>query len=192
MIAKLINLCLLCLMITGLSTPALSDDLTKMKGYFDFDRLNIPDEITATNEVDIGPELMQAALGISTEDEPGLAELLQGISGVRVRNYEVSADQAAALRPDIEGMAEELIKKGWTRIIRTSSDDEFINVSIRFHDGNMVGMVVLAAEEDEITLVNLVGNLNLATLIQTMQSGEFDFSALDSLQQVMEEAQRNE
>ena len=119
--AKLISLCLLGLMLAGLSAPALSDDLTKMKGYFDFDRLNIPEGIAATNEVDIGPELMQAALGISTEDEPGLAEILQGISGVRVRNYEVSTDQAAALRPGVEEMADELMKKGWTRIIRTSS-----------------------------------------------------------------------
>lgn len=83
--------------------------------------------------------------------------------------------------------AEDLQKKGWSRIVRVAEGDEAVSIDVAFHNGAMAGLMIMALEEKEVAIVNLVGSLNLAAILQLASRG-LDPAVLDSLQKAVQQA----
>lgn len=180
--------CLTILLATAVIANAADDGLKKHPGYVDIEKFKIPDYAEAITEVDLGPELLQSLASAEIEADQDLTQLLEGLTSIRVRSFDVKSEDAEKIRSDMEKFEKDLEKDQWTRIIRSKEDDELTNISIKFKDGNMVGLLVMAVEPDEVAFVNIVGSINLGQMLAGL--GGMDFSALDSLQKSLEQYQQ--
>ncbi|MBX5494207.1 MAG: DUF4252 domain-containing protein [Bryobacteraceae bacterium] len=118
--------------------------------------------------VNLNRDLLQAAgklLSPSDPDQARVKTLVGKLESVHVRAFEF--DQAGAYtQNDVEAIRRELRAPGWHRIVDVRSKDEGENVDIYLHmAGEKVdGVAVLAAEPRELTVVNIVGPINLEDL----------------------------
>ncbi len=178
------------ILLLGLSVSLHADevDIKKLPGYMDIEKIEIPDGAEDVTEVTIGPELLKATLGSLENEDSDMLELLAGILSIRVRAFDLKSNQMKGVRSIVEDIEKTLDKKEWTRIVRAKSPDELTNISVRFDEGNMVGLLVMSVEEDEAAFINIVGDLNLGKILASLGDG-MDFSALDSLQEALKEHQ---
>ncbi len=179
--------CLTILLATAVVAYAADDDLKKHPGYVDIEKFKIPDYAEEITEVDLGPELLQSLVSAEIEGQEDLTALLRGLTSIRVRSFDVKPEDAERIRSDMEKFEKDLQKDQWTRIIRSKEADELTNISIKFKDGNMLGLIVMTVEPDEVAFVNIVGSINLGQMLAGL--GGMDFSALDSLQKTLEQYQ---
>lgn len=174
-----------------LSVPVhAAGDLKKLPGYFNIEKLEPPKNAEEITEVDLGPEVLKGALGVDALEDPELVKMLEGIESVRVRTYTcVSEDDVGNARTAVERMEDDLAKSGWSRIVRSRSDSELTNISLRFENGLMVGIVVLSVDDTDVSLINVAGKLDLGSILSGLSGGDIDLSALDSLRLAVEEAE---
>jgi hypothetical protein len=179
--------CLAIVLTTAIVANAGDIDLKKHPGYVDIEKFKIPDYAEEITEVDLGPELLQSLAGTEIEGDKDLTMLLEGLTSIRVRSFDVKPEDSEKIRTEMEKFEQDLQKDQWTSIIRTKDAGELTNISFKFKDGNMAGLIVMSVEPDEVALVNVVGNINLGQILAGL--GATDFSALDSLQKTLEQYQ---
>ena len=117
-----------------------------------------------TVEVNLDGNMLLIARKFLSDKDPEQAEakkLLDGIRGiyVRVLKFKKDGEYSAA---DVEKLRSSVKAPGWQRIVDVrSSDSRGDNAGVFMKtDGNEIqGILVLAAEPRELTLVNIVGNI---------------------------------
>jgi hypothetical protein len=99
-------------------------------------------------------------------DEKQVKELISGVRGVYVRNYEFKAAGLYA-ESELSQIRSQLAGPGWSRVMSfrgrgdEMSDAEFYVA----REGERVeGIVVLAAKPKEVTVINIVGSVDLEKL----------------------------
>jgi len=121
----------------------------------------------ATEVVDVtleGPVLKMAAKFMGSD--PEARQLVQGLTGVFVRSFEFDKP-GAYTRADVEGIRAQLQGPGWARIVSVRDKKALDQVEVYIMAdaaGNPQGLVVLAAEAKELTVVNIVGSIDLDRL----------------------------
>jgi hypothetical protein len=98
-------------------------------------------------------------------EDAELKTLLEKLQGVYVRVFEFA--QAGAYTPaDVESVRKQLSGPGWVSFVEVSDRQGGENVYVYSYmeDGKMAGLAVLAAEPRELTVVNIVGPVDLARL----------------------------
>jgi hypothetical protein len=90
-------------------------------------------------------------------------EVLQGLKGVYVRSFEFSAP-GGYVDADVEAIRTQLTAPGWSRIVSVREKGELTEIYIWSDKGGSGGVAIIAAEAQELTVVNLVGRVNLAQL----------------------------
>lgn len=90
-------------------------------------------------------------------DEAKVKRLLRTLNNVYVRVFEF--DRAGAYSPaDLEDVRAQLRTPGWSRIVEARErGNEHVEIFARMDAGAMTGMVVLAAEPKELTIVQIDG-----------------------------------
>jgi hypothetical protein len=159
-------------------------------------RLKLPDFSAladkATEEVDIS--LDTGLLGLAArfmDDDDGeqkaVKDLLANLKGIYVRSFEFdSAGQYN--RADLDAIRRQFSDPGWHRQVGVRSRREGTNVDIYvWMDGKKPGgIAVLAAEPRQLTIVNLIGAIDLDALRRL--DGELGMPKLD-LERKKEEEQ---
>lgn len=99
-------------------------------------------------------------------DEIKIKELVNGLKGIYVKSYEF--DRAGDYSPaDVESIRSQLRNPAWTRILNVSSKREgSIEVYLLSIASQVGGLVVLATDLKELTIVNIVGPVDLEKLSQ--------------------------
>jgi hypothetical protein len=92
-------------------------------------------------------------------------EMLEGLQGVYVRSFEF-ANAGAYSDSDVEAIRKQLTGPGWVSFVdvKDSKKGETVSIYAYMEGGKQTGMVVLAAEPKELTVVNIVGQVDLAKL----------------------------
>lgn len=149
-----------------LSIAAQTGDVTKEPGYIDFGDLTKFEKSTGVTEVILDEDLLSILAEISTEEDPNVMEILNGLKLVKANVFEVSEQNQAELEAKVNSIDSKLMSSDWKRIVRTRSDDEIANVYIkRNNNKEIVGLVVTTLEKnDEAAFVNIVGKIDLATI----------------------------
>ncbi|HEX3875671.1 MAG TPA: DUF4252 domain-containing protein [Bryobacteraceae bacterium] len=135
----------------------------------------------ASNAVDLsltGPTLKFAAkfLDASDPDEAGIKKLIDGLDGIYVKHFEFKRKNMWT-QADLEPIRNQLRGPDWQRIVGVSSEDgETGEIYLRVQDGKNTGVAILEAEEDEVTVINIVGTINLDQLAEL--GGHFDIPKL--------------
>ena len=140
-------------------------------------RLQLPDfsalSKKASQSVDISldPSLLRMASGaISLDnDSDGAAvnDLIKGIRGIYVRSYTFDRPGEYS-KADVEAVRAQLLAPGWVPVVSTHDLKQGNNVDIyMLRTGDHTdGVAIIAAQPRQLTIVNIVGEINLAKLAQ--------------------------
>jgi Domain of unknown function (DUF4252) len=140
-------------------------------------RLQLPDfsalSKKATQSVDISldPSLLRIASGAINSDTNGngaaVNDLIQGIKGIYVRSYTFDKPGEYS-KADVKAVQAQLLAPGWQPIVSTHDLKQGSNVDIYvLRIGKRTdGIAIVAAQPRELTIVNIVGSIDLAKLAQ--------------------------
>ncbi|MGB8508859.1 MAG: DUF4252 domain-containing protein [Pyrinomonadaceae bacterium] len=121
--------------------------------------------------VTLSEGLLKIVPPILSKDDPkemNIGELIAGLRGIYVRHYEFDTEGAYA-ESDIAPIRAQLSGGNWSRIVEVHSHREGIKnieVYLATTGGRVDGLVVLSAEPKELTVVNIVGTVDLEKLRQ--------------------------
>jgi len=126
-----------------------------------------------SSTVNLDGDKLQTALGFLTQasankkagkdKEMGLASsLVSGLKGVYVRTFEFDKP-GSFTQTDLESLRRQLRGPGWSKVIEVKERDESSEIYF-FKSGEGAGMAVIAAEKSELSVVNLVGPVDLSAL----------------------------
>ena len=138
-------------------------------------RLRLPDfsalskKATQSVDISLGPSLLQLAGGVIGDDGDANAaavnDLIKGLKGIYVRSYTFDrpGEYSAA---DVEALRAQLLAPGWMPVVSTRDMKQGSNVDIYLlRIGNHTdGVAIIAVEPRELTIVNIVGSIDLARL----------------------------
>lgn len=126
----------------------------------------------ASETVDVsltGATLQFAAKFLDGKDpqEAQVKKLLQGITGIYVKSYEFKTDGAWS-KSDLDRLRNQLRAPQWSRIVGVTSSEggENAEVFVRSDNQKMSGVAILVTEPKELTVVNIVGSIDLNSLAE--------------------------
>lgn len=124
----------------------------------------------AAEVVDIGVDttLLQLASRLfsdSQPDEATIKELLSAVKGIYVKRYKFNAD-GVYQEADVDAVRRQLAAPGWSRMVQVLNkpQGEMVEVYSRVENGKTTGHAIIAAEPRELTVVNIIGSIDLAKL----------------------------
>ncbi|MCU1334760.1 MAG: hypothetical protein JWO19_341 [Bryobacterales bacterium] len=99
-----------------------------------------------------------------------LKDKLGNVSRVIVRHYEFEQPGQYS-DSDLEAVRKQVsARTGWSRILSTKEEHESVEVFMLTQDGKAAGFLLIAAEPKELTVVHLVGSIDLASLREVVNS----------------------
>ncbi|MEO5738980.1 MAG: DUF4252 domain-containing protein [Vicinamibacterales bacterium] len=117
-------------------------------------------------DVTVDAAMLKATAGFLAgkgADTAKVQEMLQGITGIYVKSYQFGAPNAYA-ESDIEAVRKQVTGPEWSRVVGVRGKGELTEIYLwKEHDTNG-GLVIIAAEPNELTIVNIVGRVDLASL----------------------------
>ena len=130
----------------------------------------------ATQVVDLSldpSELQTAASFLNSghdADAHGVNSVVSGMRGLYVRSYHF-AHAGEYSRADVRMVLAELAAPGWRPILsvrqrKAGGDATDVNISVLRVGGQTEGMAIVAAKPRELTIVNIVGSIDLSKLAQ--------------------------
>lgn len=136
------------------------------------------DHLTAkasqTVDVNIDERLLRLASKLFSDkdaEEKEIKQLVAGIKGIYVRSFEFEAD-GQYTPADVESIRTQLRAPSWTRMVNVASKkDGDVEVYIQFNGEQVGGLAVLSTDNRELTVVNIVGPVDLEKL--TKLEGQF-------------------
>jgi len=133
-----------------------------------------------TVDINLDGHLLQTTAKLFSSNDPddaAVREILNGIKGIYVKSFEFAheGDYTAA---DVEAVRSQLRATGWSRIIGVTSknDGEDIEVYIMDIGEHIGGVAVIGTESKELTVVNVVGPVDLGKLAKL--EGQFGIPEL--------------
>jgi hypothetical protein len=147
-------------MASGLLTRAwgASDDV---KFPVSFDKLG--ERATESVDVTLDASMLQLASGfLSKEDqeEVQVKKLISKLKGVYVRSFTFDKDGQYSMA-DVEALKSQLKPPAWSRIVGvTSTKGENTGIFLHKEGNSIAGLVVIAAEPRELTVVHIDGPIN--------------------------------
>jgi hypothetical protein len=133
---------------------------------FDLGRL----EAKASNTVDLsldGSTLQFAAKFLDGKDsnEARVKKLIAGLDGIYIKSFEFKSDGAWSAA-DLESVRSQLRAPAWSRIVgvKSAEEGETAEVYVRTENKKVEGVAILASGPRELTVVNIVGPVDLDSL----------------------------
>lgn len=132
-------------------------------------------------DVTIDERTLQLAakfLSAKKPDEARIKELVAGLKGVYVKSFEFDAANGYA-DADVTMIRAQLNAPGWSKMVNVRSKRDGQNVDVYMMlDGNSIikGLAVIAAEPKRLTVVNIVGPIDVDKLSEL--SGNFGIPSI--------------
>jgi hypothetical protein len=158
---------------------AMQDDPAKIE-IRDLDKL--VDKATRVVDVTLDRKMLQLAAkflsSTRSPDEAEIKELVSGLKGVYVKYFEFDKEQQYS-PSDVEPILAQLKSSSWSRMVGVSSTKtgEKVEVYLMTSGDTINGLAVVAAEPKELTVVNIVGNIDIERLARL--EGQFGIPKLN-------------
>jgi hypothetical protein len=117
-------------------------------------------------ELSLDANMLQLASGFLSAkdgDEAKVKKMISGLQGVYIRSYDFKND-GEYTKADLEQIRAQLKAPEWTRPIVVSDDTDNVEVWVRTEQGKMSGLAILSSEPRNLTVVNIVGTVDLTML----------------------------
>lgn len=149
-------------------------DVTSEPGYFDLEWIVIPADAEEIQDIDLSAMLGEIAANAQKDGDDELARALAMVHSVRVKAFSLEY-RDKDVEATVDRVNDQLKSGGWNRLIYMKDGDESVTVSSMHKDGLMVGIVAVVYEPgDTAAFINVVGDLDLATLLGMANEFEFD------------------
>lgn len=132
-------------------------------------------------EVTLDERLLQLAAKFLSNNNPTEArikEIVAGLKGVYVRVFEFEKPGEYSLA-DLEAIRSQLRAPGWQKIVgifsRRGGDN--VDVHLKMQGESITGLAIIAADPTELTVVNVIGPIDLEKLRQL--EGQFGIPNLN-------------
>jgi hypothetical protein len=130
----------------------------------------LSEKASETVEVALDERLLQLAakfLNSNNPEEARVKELVAGLKGVYVRVFEFDKPGEYAMS-DVDAVRSQLLSPGWSKIVgvRSKRAGNNVDVHIKNQGDTILGLAIIAAEPKELTIVNIVGPIDLEKLSQ--------------------------
>ncbi len=115
-------------------------------------------------DLTIPPELLQAAVAFIPADDPSQAEvkeLVAGLKGIYIKSFEFDRP-GVYTQADLDAVNEQL--SGWSRIVNVQERSQNVGVYLLQEGGQTNGLTVVVSGPRELTIVNIVGPIDMARL----------------------------
>jgi hypothetical protein len=131
-----------------------------------------------TVDVNVDERLIQiASKFLKDPDDADVQKLVANLKGIYVRNYEFEAE-GVYTPADVEIIRAQVRGPSWSRLVNVNSKKEgILEVYVLLEGEKIGGLVVLSAEPKELTVVNIVGPVDLEKLASL--EGQFGIPDLD-------------
>jgi len=135
----------------------------------------------ATNSVTLSldPSMLKLATQYMGDgaNNASLQAAVSGLKGIYVRSFQFGADHAYP-HSDVDEVLRQLEGPGWNKLVSVHNSQRHQDVDIYlYQQGKRVeGLVIVAAQPRELTVVNIVGSMSLAQLSQL--EGKFGVPSL--------------
>ena len=120
-----------------------------------------------TVDVSIDERLLRIALKVFSDndaEEREVKKLLAGLKGIYVKSFEFETE-GQFVAADIETIRTQLRGPGWSRLVGVNSrKDGNFEVHLLMHGEQIGGLAVLHTDKKELTVVNIVGPVDLDKL----------------------------
>jgi hypothetical protein len=146
------------------------------------DHLNkLADKAAEVVEVTLDERSLRLAakfLSANNPDEAKVKEIVSGLKGVYVRVFEFEKAGAYSSN-DLETIRSQLRQPGWSKIVGVTSrrGGSNVDVHLKYQGDVVVGLAVVAADPTELTVVNIIGQIDLEKVRQL--EGQFGIPKLD-------------
>jgi hypothetical protein len=157
----------------------LAGSLPAQQVRWNFDKLAA--RASDSTDVSLDGAVLQLAgkfLSDDDKDQAKVKKLVGGLKGIYIRTFEFKkpGEYTAA---DVEPFRAPLRPPDWQRIVGTHSneDGETVEVYIKNDSKGIGGLVIIATEPKELTLVNIVGAVDLDSLSELGK--HFDFPQVE-------------
>jgi len=156
-------------LITGsLAASVLGQEPAKLH----FEQLNaLESKARDVVEVDVDGKLLDLAKRVSQkvtgDDAEKVRAALQGLRAIYVRVYRFEKEDQYNVA-DVDAIRSQLANPGWERLanVRSKHNDQKIDVFTRFTGDKMDGVAVVMSDAKSVALVNVVGMIDIETLIE--------------------------
>ncbi len=112
-------------------------------------------------EVNLAGPMLGMVADASREDDPQLAQTIEDLTGVFVREYALSQARPGAIER-IRQLGRTMQRDGWQTMVRSREDDE--ETLILTHPTRGMVVITLDSSEDEATFVEIRGQGSAANL----------------------------
>ncbi len=153
----------ICLLCTGW---ALAGNVEKEVGYIDLEWIDIPEDASEIQDIDLGPILVDIAKDAKSKGDDALFQALAMVRSIRVKSFSVEegGDEAASVA--VAKIATKMKENNWKRLIYIKDGDETVSVNTKYDGEDLVGLMIVTYEPgDSVAFVNVVGDLDLGTLL---------------------------
>ena len=120
-----------------------------------------------TIDVNVDERLMKMAAKLLSDkdiEEKEIKQLVAGIKGIYVKSFEFEAD-GQYTAADVESIRSQVRGPSWSRMVNvTSKKDGGVEVYLSFQGELVNGLAVIATDDREFTVVNIVGPVDLDKL----------------------------
>jgi len=120
-----------------------------------------------TVDVNIDERLMRLAAKAFSDkdaDEREIKKLITGVKGIYVKSFEFDSD-GQFTAADMEAIRAQMRGPNWTRVVNVTSKKEGnVEVYLLTNGDEIGGLAVLSTEDRELTVVNIVGPVDLEKL----------------------------
>jgi hypothetical protein len=122
-----------------------------------------------TVDVNVDERLMKMASRLFSDkddDEREVKKLIANLKGIYVKSFEFETE-GQFVAADLEPIRTQLRGAGWTRMVNVISKKEGnVEVYLQFAGETINGLAVLHTDDKELTVVNIVGPVDLDKLAQ--------------------------
>jgi len=157
------------LLLAALASIATAQEVSRL-------RLTSLDSLAArasqTVDVNIDERLMHvAATALTGDDSKEIKKLISGVKGIYVKSFEFEHENEYS-PADVEDVRSQLRLPGWSKLVNVTSKKEGnVEVYVLFNGDAVGGLAILSTEPKELTVVNIVGPVDLQKLAEF--EGEF-------------------
>jgi hypothetical protein len=149
--------------------------LLAVSGYAQSARLELKNleklsgKASEVTDVTLDGDLLQMAARFTAKsddkDAHELSDLIKGLAGIYVKSFEFDQPNQYT-QADVEAIRSQLAAPGWSRIVQSTSkrDAETNEIYLMKKEGKIVGVAILVAEPKELTVVNIVGPIDIEKL----------------------------
>lgn len=163
---KSIKMFLVLLFAVTLTTIAQEKDYSTDPGYFDYSEYAQFQNVEPVTAIHLEGPMLKAISKMGKSKNEKVSEMIAGLMLIKVNQFPVSKDDLDKTENTISSMDKKLQSLKWDRIIKTKEKGKFASVYVKMGEGdNYAGLFVIAMDkEDDLTLVNVVGKIDLETI----------------------------